>query len=74
MKTPWSCLECDDGIIEEEEKETIECHRYKNWCHKQCSMLSEAQYAVFARGGEGGGGGELVVAMPEMYCGGSRGK
>ena len=59
VKTPWSCLECDDGIIEEEE--TIECHRCKNWCHKQCSMLSEAQYAVLARGGGGGGGGGSLL-------------
>ena len=49
-KTPWSCLQCENAIGEEEE--TIECHRCKHWCHTECSDLSEAQYGLLARGGE----------------------
>ena len=66
VKTPWSYLECDDGIIEEEE--TIECRRCKNWGHKQCSMLSEAQYAVLARGG-----GSLLWQCHTCIVGGTAG-
>ena len=47
---PWSCLGCDNAI--DDGDETIECHACKNWCHRQCSELSEAQFAVLARGGE----------------------
>ena len=49
-------------------EETIECHRCKNLCHKQCSMLSEAQYSVLARGGE-----SLVWQCQKCIVGGAAG-
>ena len=49
-KTPWTCLECEEAIVDGEM--TIECHKCKSWCHKQCSDLNDEQYTVLARGGE----------------------
>ena len=45
----WTCLECEDAP---DDRESIECHNCKNWCHRKCTELTNQQYDSLKTGGD----------------------
>lgn len=44
LQTPWLCLSCDNAIEDGQNDIVIQCFLCKEFCHKNCCGLSNAQF------------------------------
>jgi len=49
-KALWTCLDCEEEV--REDIDSIQCGKCKQWCHKNCSGLSEKCYKMLQGSGE----------------------
>ena len=49
-KALWTCLDCEEEV--REDIDSIQCGKCKQWCHKNCSGLSEKCYKMLQGSGD----------------------
>lgn len=50
QNAPWMCTGCEEAL-DNDGGEVIECHSCKQWCHRACSDLTDAQFKCLRGGG-----------------------